>query len=1025
MGVVYKARQLALKRIVALKMILHSRYSSAERRARFLTEAEAVARLQHPNIVQIYEIGEHDGTPFFSLEFCPGGSLHHKLAHTPLEPRAAAELLEVLARAVEAAHRANVVHRDLKPSNILLAADGTLKITDFGLAKRLDEVGQTHEGAIMGTPSYMAPEQASGAIDAIGPCTDVYALGAILFEMLTGHAPFRGPTTLITLSLVREREPVPPSQVQPQVPRDLETICLKALHKAPAWRYTSASDLADDLRRFLHNEPILARRTPVWERAWKWARRKPMAAALVAALLLAVLAISASGVLYVRFELQQARVLQGQLVRRDSFERLWDEGQKAEAAGLLALAHGQQDEADRQFQLAAGRLERALTVLEAEGDAWGSERRSEVEAKRKEVGRHIAEQEARRRVRDRAQTFLWKDHHEVLFHEISPTARDESARRTQVLQLAPKALAPFGLRADRPAEQIAKVLLADRGRFESPRQLERVAEGCYEVLLIWAEAEMALPGAKAKLGDAAARALRLLAIADALAREYRLEIPRAFYLRRSRYFAQANDSKRAEADLAQSRTMKPHTALDHFLAGLDSWKQGDTAAAASACERTLLRQSDHFWAQYLQALCQIRSAKWTEARLSLTTCLGRRPDFLWGRLQRASVWVELKQWDAAEEDFALALRQAKDAKDVLAQYLCLLNRSTLRLRQQRWDDASADLQQAILLRPDVHLAYANLALRHEGRREWALAVKEWGRALQRKKDAALYRARAQAHLQCKDRPAARRDFEAVLAMGPAAATEEQYVSALVELGHQKHLDREFQAALADFDEALRLRPDFPEAHRQRAETLRALRRYAEAGAALDRYLVRGRPDFRDYLVRGLLHATLDEHAAAIDAYGEALRLKKEPAVYSHRGWAHLQMDAPRLALADFELALTKGPRTFEAQCGRGMARVRLGRVKDATADVEESLALASTPEELMLTACVYAWAASLSAARVPQGGNGPLYEEKAVELLSRSLRKVPREQRPAFWKARVQKEDALASVRNHPRIQRLMRELIR
>jgi tetratricopeptide (TPR) repeat protein len=1019
MGVVYKACQVALKRVVALKMILHSRYSGTEGRKRFLAEAEAVARLAHPHIVQIYEIGQHDGAPFFSLEYCPGGSLDRKLARTPLEPRAAAELLEVLARAVQAAHQANVVHRDLKPANVLLAADGTPKITDFGLAKRLDEVGQTHQGAVMGTPSYMAPEQASGANDQIGPCTDVYALGAILYELLTGHPPFRASSTWATLAQVREREPVPPSQVQPGVPRDLETICLKALHKQPARRYARACELADDVRRFLDHVPILARRTPAWERARKWARRKPMAAAFAAALMLAALATSLGGIFYARYESERSMELQRQIERRDSFERRWDEGQKAEAAGLLALARGAHDEADQQFQVAAGKLERALTLLETEGGSWSANRRAEVEAKREEVARHLAEQEARRRLRERAQTFLRKDYHEVLFHEISPTTQDEAARRVTVVDLAPKALAPFGLSAERSPKEAAKMLLADRSRFESPRQLEQVAQGCYEVLLVWVEAESDLPN------GGATRAMRLLRIADALAREHGLEVPRAFYLRRSHCSTLAGDKKQAAADLAQAGTMKPHSALDHFLAGLASWKKGDTAAASSACDKALRRQGDHFWAQYLLALCEIRTGSWAEARASLTACLGRRPDFLWGRLQRASACVELNQWEAAQDDFELGLRQAAQAKNTLAQYVGLVNRSTMWLRQKRWGDADADLQKALRLRPELHLAYVNLALGHEGRGEWRLAVKEWTRALERIKDASLYRARARAFLQCKDRRSARRDFEAVIAMGHDTATTEQYVSALVELGHEKHLDRDYKGALSDYDAALRQRPDFPEAHRQRAETLRAQKRYAEAGAALDRYLVKGKPDFNVYLVRGLIHAALDEDAAAINAYGEALRLKPDPEAFSHRGWAHLQMDAPRPALGDFESALKKGPRTFEALCGRAMASVRIAKVKEAVADVEEAVPKASKPEELMLTACVYAWASALAATRTPRDRNGPLYEEKAVELLTRALRKTPREHLSVLWKERVQKEEALASVRIHPRIQRLLKELLR
>jgi queuosine biosynthesis protein QueC len=272
MGVVYKARQVSLDRLVALKMILAGAHAGGADLARFRTEAEAVARLQHPHIVQVFEVGEHQGLPYLSLEFVEGGSLEKRLGGTPLSPAEAAALVEKLARAMQAAHEAGVVHRDLKPANVLLSAAcgfalaaseeasakpqaAIPKITDFGLAKKLDEQGQTRTGAIMGTPSYMAPERASGSKD-VGPAADVYALGAILYECLTGRPPFRAATSFDTIMQVLGDEPVPPRRLVPGVPRDLETVCLKCLQKEPARRYVSAADLA----RFLADEPVRARR---------------------------------------------------------------------------------------------------------------------------------------------------------------------------------------------------------------------------------------------------------------------------------------------------------------------------------------------------------------------------------------------------------------------------------------------------------------------------------------------------------------------------------------------------------------------------------------------------------------------------------------------------------------------------------------------------------------------------------------------------------------------------------------------
>lgn len=299
-GVVYRARQRGLNRLVALKMILAGGHASRTTLARFRAEAEAVASLQHGNIVQVYEIGECDGLPFFSLEFCAGGSLADRLDGTPLPPKVAARTVVKLARAMHYAHGCHVVHRDIKPGNILLhpkddsgrPADRAgeqeefdfesviLKVSDFGLAKRLDEASQTKTGAILGTPSYMAPEQASGKIHDVGPPADIYALGAVLYELLTGRPPFRAATPLDTVVQVINDEPVPPRRLHSGVPADLETIALKCLQKDPQKRYATAADLADDLQRFLDGEPIIARPIGLAERTWRWCRRNPLVAGL-------------------------------------------------------------------------------------------------------------------------------------------------------------------------------------------------------------------------------------------------------------------------------------------------------------------------------------------------------------------------------------------------------------------------------------------------------------------------------------------------------------------------------------------------------------------------------------------------------------------------------------------------------------------------------------------------------------------------------------------------------------------------
>ena len=295
MGVVYKARDLRLNRIVALKMILSGPYSSADQQARFRTETQAVAQLQHPNIVQIYEVGSFDGAPYCAFEFMEGGGLARKVNRNPQPAHEAANLVETLARAIHSAHLRGIVHRDLKPDNILLTGDGTAKISDFGLAKRLEtESGNTQTGSILGTPSYMAPEQAEGKAKEVGPPADIWSLGAILYYLLTGQPPFQGATMFDTLEHVRSRDPIAPSRSRPELSHDLETICLKCLEKDPRNRFASAEALADDLHRFRNNEPIRARPISKLESILRYINRRPTTTALLALLFVVVSALICS-----------------------------------------------------------------------------------------------------------------------------------------------------------------------------------------------------------------------------------------------------------------------------------------------------------------------------------------------------------------------------------------------------------------------------------------------------------------------------------------------------------------------------------------------------------------------------------------------------------------------------------------------------------------------------------------------------------------------------------------------------------
>lgn len=489
MGVVYKARHKRLNRLVALKMIRARAHASPELLTRFHIEAEALAALQHPNIVQIHEVGDHEGCPFIAMEFLNGGNLRDMLAGHSIAPRAAAELVESLARAMHAAHLRGIVHRDLKPANILLKDEGGRmkdekdpsgssfilhrspfipKISDFGLAKQLaGGKGQTDTGVILGTPSYMAPEQADGRVRDVGPATDVYSLGAILYETLTGRPPFLGESGMDTVMRVLSEEPTLPSRLRPRIPRDLETICLKCLQKDTARRYPTAEHLADDLRRFLNGEPIAARPAHLGERAWKWVKRRPAWAMLIgviftgSVLLLGSFAWSYARVLTERDgsqkSLQVARKAIDDLYTRMASERLFDEPQLdplcqellEKARTLyeeLAQEHSGNPDVQRDAGLAWFRLGEIHRLRDQRGEA------------EKAYGEAIARQDALRRAdpgEPRHQQDLANSHNwlgELLREQGRPEAAEGNYRAALELQQ--------GLVADHPRHESYRMELA-------------------------------------------------------------------------------------------------------------------------------------------------------------------------------------------------------------------------------------------------------------------------------------------------------------------------------------------------------------------------------------------------------------------------------------------------------------------------------------------------------------------------------------------------------------------------------------
>jgi tetratricopeptide (TPR) repeat protein len=946
MGVVYLARQVALKRRVALKMILAGAHAGPKELARFRTEAEAVARLQHPNIVQIYEVvDEPDGRPCLAMELVDGGSLAEPLAGTPRPPRPAAELVQTLARAVHEVHRHGIVHRDLKPSNVLLTADGVPKITDFGLAKLLDtDSGQTPSEAFLGTPSYMAPEQAAGRTRSIGPLSDIYSLGAILYELLTGRPPFRAETPLDTVMQVIYREPVPPSRLQPKVTRDLETICLKCLEKMPSSRYPDAGELADDLGRFLAGESIRGRPTPAWRRALKWARRRPAAASLLGVGLTAVLLAIALGLLSSERERRRLRDLRA-------------EGQALVDRGQVAFTEGRWEDARLQLSKALARIghERALADLSAP------------------AGRLLAEAQRTLDVRARRREFDRRGD-EVLFRGTQPLDVDAAANLRATEAAARAALAAVGSDADPEA------MPALDPRFSGLERAE-IVSGCYEILLVLADA-LAQPIPRRTPEDRRARVARALRILD---RAASLGPPtRAYHLRRARYLALLGDPAAAEEQRTRAEALPTAGAIDSFLIGVDSYlgaegplTRGDLAGAIRHFDRALRLKPDHFWARYYLAVCHLNADRPDLADVSLTACLGQKPGFLWAYLLRGFARGALGDFEAAEADFREAEQLGPNAD---ARYALLVNRGAARLEQGRFADAVGDLEEAVHLKPDHYRAHVNLALLFKRQRKLVESRAELDRATQ------------------LDPPAA------VLADLQAERAD------LLLLGER------YREAVAACDVVLETRPAYAAVLAVRARASLELGEDAEAVRSFTRYLDRGgepKPDI--YRGRGQARMRLGDYPGAADDYTRALLIAPDREIRVHRGWAYFFAEAHQLALHDFEDGIRLDPGPSDAYIGRGLARVALGRYREAVADAEDALRRRpDSPEMLHNLACIFAQATGR--AESDRGNpDGPAlagrYRDRAIELVRATLDRLAPDDRPAFWRDKILPDRYLDPIR--------------
>jgi eukaryotic-like serine/threonine-protein kinase len=1016
MGVVYKAYQVRLSRFVALKMIRAGSLAKPEDLARFRIEAEAVAKQRHPNIIQIFDIGEVGGLPFVALELLDGGGLDAFLGGTPQPAEASARLSATLARAIHAAHQAGIIHRDLKPSNVMFGSDGIPKITDFGLAKRLEEEGYTETGQVLGSPSYIPPEQAQGRAKEVGPAADVYALGAILYEMLTGRPPFKGTTPVETVMQVLNEDPVPPSFLQPQVPHDLETICLKCLAKEAHKRYPSALGLAEDLDRYLADRPIQARRRPVLERGLRWARRRP-----VKTFLLAFCGVLVSCGLVA-------------LLRSEADYRV---GRVRFQSGLNTAGN---EMIDGYFPIEE--LSRLETSTEKNPRYADLHTRAREMLQKARFG--LAAQQSWEKARDRLREFFsLRD--AALFQDTQLMGLDPSENVAAVRESTTAALTLFA--ADGPGAR--QWTLAPFHALLTEHQREEVARGCYEMLLVRAEA-VAQPLSGESATVQARAGLEVLERAALLRREP----THAYHLRRAACLERAGDAEGAIRERKAAELTQPDGAFDHFLTGLEQYKRGYLVQAKRHFAEALGAQANHFWAQCLLAHCDLNDRRGSPeaAKGYLTACLQTHPELPWlyllrgfasgqlgARALKASRDVKAEDLKAsreveAKENFADALADYREAQSRDSEgrfrYALLANRGLVRFQSQKLDLAVDDLQEAIALNPRQLNAHVTLAQIFLYRHQVDLALEELGRAIALHPNLApLYRTRAHWNLERTPvtpqiRALALADLDLAVKLGVPDSPDQADDHA--ERGRILLAEKQYQKALDACDLALRIDPKNVEVLRHRVGALLELKRDQDAIDACDAFLRTGHQSADLLGLRGLAKARRDHFAAAIDDYTLALALEPSVAVmHARRGWAYLVTGASQLALRDFEEAIRLDPSSGDAYGGRGSALVALGRCREAVADAEESLRRGQSEARSYYSAARILTLAAESARKETrqrdpsEPARAPIYQARALTLLDQAIARIPAGERATFWRAVVQPDQAFAAIRRLPAFTRL------
>ncbi len=1025
LGEVFVARDVELGREVALKEIQDRHADHPESRARFLLEAEVTGGLEHPGIVPVYGLGTYpDGRPYYAMRFIRGDSLQdaiRRFHHADKDGnrdqgQRALELRQLLGRFVDVcnaigyAHSRGVLHRDLKPGNIMLGQYGETLVVDWGLAKTLkqpegdaapagpssrpadpNDQTATQMGVVIGTPQFMSPEQATGQLDRLGPASDVYSLGATLYCLLTGRAPFEGDNVATILTRVEQGDFPHPRRVEPRVPRALEAVCLKAMAIRPESRYPTAQALGADVESWMADEPVSAWREPWYTRARRWIiRHRTLVTACGTAAGVAIVCLVAIALL-VRAARERERLRLAEL--RTGAQKLVYAGEAATKV--------------QDWQNANLHLTSALAQIGAEPEL--ADLKATAENLRAQTLQQLAALAARQQAQEQHQRFTRMRDDALFQYGTLFTSMDLPANLQETATAIDGALGLVGVNV---AATEPVVWNPDFSKAE----VAEITEGCYGLLLILAEVQ-AQAGSGLEPGKRRAAVRQALRTLDRAAQVGTAS--QAYHLRRARYLDLLGEAEPARKESERAQALQPAHAVDFFLLGDEWYKRGRLAEAIAAFDRTLRLQPDHFWAQFFLALRYLESQRPAEARASLTACLSRRPDFPWLYLLRGMVHGGAGEFALAEADFEQALERHPSPE---ARYVLWIYRGGMRNRQGKLAEAVADLQQAISLMPDRPQAHESLIQAYllgkrldEAAGSLEPALRRWPKA------ASFRRLHARLELARGESQAALQDLQTAIQLQPPESTD--LVDDHLERGRIFFENKQYAEAAEASAAALKLRPDHTEACLTQVRALLELHKAAAAARACDVYLEKGQPVAGIFRLRGRARSRQGDHGGAVDDFSRCLVAGADADLLVERGWEYFECQAWNLALRDFQEALRLDPKNHYALNGRALGYAYTGQYREAVEDGEAALRRTpDSPVRLYNVACVYAVAATKVAADDKRAERAELagrYRSRAMELLQESLDLRAEKDRPSFWRDTVQKDTALESIRKEPRYVRL------